>query len=573
MKKTIWSILIGGVMFSILNAYAPKQTPLDTSELEARSRAVTLSEPSYAQATNPGGNSEAYKIASRHIRANFRNASVYYAVKQVARSLRIPFDSSFIPSSPETLTMKFRGTLGEFLDQVYMQTGVKYKYRNGVLSVFNKDEVNRGYVVRKCGKGKKKISIKLKNVPPLNVFEYFMDKFGYVFSFDTKYVDLSGQGVNGKTPMSSTTFYYRGCDPREALINFARENDLALIFKSNKRVKVVDHLVTQLDLPAHFNIDFNNAQASGSGGEGSAGGTSTSSMKEDYRDEFQKYIGQFLSSHGKVYTSMRGYITIEDRPSYVRRAKRLIRTEMKHQIPIGLSVSIIRVDLSDKYGMGVDWSAALRGLGKALHIQNLRVGLNYASRVEGGLAVSGVAAGMDQVLKILGEYGNAKIVHQVNTKARVGIMSSIRYIEEIPYMETSKVPSDNGQYEISAESKTKNAGIILNILPTVTRGEIVNLDTAITVSEYLGDKTFNIDNSEYVVPKLASNDLHIPARVQMGESIVLSGFKVLRASDDQEGIPILSKIPVIGGLFGYNGTKKGTSEFLVIITPRKILDY
>jgi general secretion pathway protein D len=60
--------------------------------------------------------------------------------------------------------------------------------------------------------------------------------------------------------------------------------------------------------------------------------------------------------------------------------------------------------------------------------------------------------------------------------------------------------------------------------------------------------------------------------VGSGESIVLAGLirEVRRRSSD--GLPLLSKIPLVGALFGTQSLNRERSELVLLITPKIISD-
>ena len=58
--------------------------------------------------------------------------------------------------------------------------------------------------------------------------------------------------------------------------------------------------------------------------------------------------------------------------------------------------------------------------------------------------------------------------------------------------------------------------------------------------------------------------------VRSGETVVMGGLIRDRSSNGTSGLPILSSIPFVGGLFGTTSTDSQSTELLVLITPRVI---
>ena len=519
-------------------------------------------------------------LMSRSVQANFIQSTVYYAVSQVGKTLDIDVDSTFRPASEKRLTMNFKGTLGDFLDQVYYQTGIRYKYKNGMLKVTNQKEVEQQFKVKKCRNGKPSIRISLTNVAPEKIFKYMSQKYRLNFSFDIRMSSLK------KGKMS---FYYTGCDKKEALRKFARAADLDLIWKDSRNILVRDYQTEEFDIPTYFNYKFEDSGAGiGTSGSGSSGGSSagggaggggsssgsTVTREDQFREEMLSVLKGYLSPKGKVYLSNRGYAIITDRPSKVRDIKRLIRTERKRQTPIALNVAIIRVDVKDKNDVGVDWNVALNQMANYLNMQGFNASINMADKAAGGLSLTAREGSLQSMVNVLQKYGKTKIVRDFNSKTRAGILTTFKAVDQIPYV-ISQSTTQDGVAQVSTEARVAEAGLIVNIIPTISGdGEVVNLATDIVVSEYKGDKTFTVNGGIYKLPQISTNNVQMPVRVRVGRSIVLTGFKLSSSGSVNEGIPGASQVGgLFGGLFGHAGEDNQESEFLVVITPKKVKEY
>lgn len=576
MKKTIKTL---GLVFALIYAFngCTRTTPLIDKDIEE----AKMEESAYRKAMN--NEDKAKRIMDLKIKAEFVKSSVYYAVSQIASSLDVKMDNDFKPASSYKVTMDFEGTFGEFLDVIYNETGIKYKYRNGVLSVFNKNEVERSYTVKPCSKSSKRITIALDGVEPSQVFKYFSQNYNMNFTFHTKFYSLN-ENANGMPRLGNVSLFYKGCDEMQALRNFVRANDLKVEVASGKNIEVYDYDEAQIDLPTYFDLNFQSGGTGMSGGGsqssgGTAGGmgsTTTVTTNEKFKEEFQRYVEQYLTpSMGKVYASNRGYLTVMDKPSVVKQIKKLVREEKRRQDSVFLTVNVIRVDLKDTLAMGVDWNVALGNIADRYGYSILTAGYNYADKVEGGLNITGTKNGLTNMVNALQEYGNSKIVRSFSVKTRSGILNTFKAVDEIPYVTTSTIQSSAGVAETTAEAKVAEAGLTINIMPTLAdKSESVNLATNIEVSEYQGDKVFIVNGSEYRLPQISTNQLSTPAKVHVGETIVLTGLKLKTVKEGKEGVPGFSQVPsVLGGLFGHNKDTKNTSEFLIVVGIDKARDY
>jgi type II secretory pathway component GspD/PulD (secretin) len=74
------------------------------------------------------------------------------------------------------------------------------------------------------------------------------------------------------------------------------------------------------------------------------------------------------------------------------------------------------------------------------------------------------------------------------------------------------------------------------------------------------------------VPTIATRTLVTTVTVPNNETIVLGGLITTRDRKVRSGIPLLSSIPYVGGLFGQTTNGKEREELLIFIQPKIIND-
>ncbi|HHO42479.1 MAG TPA: hypothetical protein ENN12_03870 [Epsilonproteobacteria bacterium] len=558
--SSIVSVTLFGLSGCTNNSLSIDKASNKIDRLESQGQKYLHNSPPYEKSLITVANEKMNKT----IKMSCKNMPVYLAVRRATEHIGLKFDTTFTPSKEYKITTNFNGTFNDFIEMVYNQTGVQYKYRNGLITVFNKEYIDKEYRAKTCSmKGAEKIEITLRAIPPIKVFDYFIENRNFDVTYDTKYVNLT-QNEPEKEALSNVNFFYKGCDEKEAIIKFATANNLSVEFTGDKAFTVRDYEFAKFDIPSYFTMSFT---SSGSGvGENAETGTSLSE-NEDFRKEFKDLVATYLSEYGRAYLSNRGYLVVTDRPKAIKEIKKIVQKELLAQQSMDLSVSIIRVSVNDTYQGGIDWSLALRELGKDLGVRNLNVGLSYANGVEGGLGISGIINNKEQIVKVLSKYGNTKITRDYSVSTRSGMLSTLKSVQKIPYVTTSVVM--DGQTAVTtAEAKEAEAGIVINIKPTLSRNnELVNFSIDATVSEYLGDKVFKVNGGDYVLPQLAANKIQMAATVPMDQTVILTGLKLKNAKNNNEGVPGLSKLNIIGGAFGSDKKDAEYSEFLLLLTP------
>ena len=112
------------------------------------------------------------------------------------------------------------------------------------------------------------------------------------------------------------------------------------------------------------------------------------------------------------------------------------------------------------------------------------------------------------------------------------------------------------------------AGTLLQVTPQVTNYES---NARIKLSIYIVDGNFEegrVDN----IPIVKRTEIITEAHVVEGESLLIGGITVESEATQANGVPVLSSVPLIGGLFRWKGAVSRRSERLFLITPRLVRD-
>jgi general secretion pathway protein D len=107
-----------------------------------------------------------------------------------------------------------------------------------------------------------------------------------------------------------------------------------------------------------------------------------------------------------------------------------------------------------------------------------------------------------------------------------------------------------------------NTGITINVTPRVS-GENVFLE----LQQEKSDSKPTQDGSN---PDITRSATSTSVMVQSGDTMLLGGLFQDKNTSGSAGFPVLSTIPILGGLFGQTGTTSDRSEIVLLITPRII---
>lgn len=109
----------------------------------------------------------------------------------------------------------------------------------------------------------------------------------------------------------------------------------------------------------------------------------------------------------------------------------------------------------------------------------------------------------------------------------------------------------------------RDVGVILTVTPRVNPGGLVYMEVSQEVSKPgVADVTGN--------RAVSKREIETEIAVQSGQTVLLGGLIGEDESKSRNGVPGLSKIPVIGNLFGSTDKSRTRTELIVMITPRVI---
>jgi general secretion pathway protein D len=108
-----------------------------------------------------------------------------------------------------------------------------------------------------------------------------------------------------------------------------------------------------------------------------------------------------------------------------------------------------------------------------------------------------------------------------------------------------------------------NTGVVLEVTPRVNTSGLVTLDIDQSVSDATQTTTSTIDS-----PTITQRRVVTSVIVQDGETVALGGLILDNRTNNRQGIPVLSDIPVVGNLFRTTTRNTSRTELLVLLTPR-----
>src|SRR5690554_6395044 len=236
---------------------------------------------------------------------------------------------------------------------------------------------------------------------------------------------------------------------------------------------------------------------------------------------------------------------------------------------VHIEAQVVEVALTGELSYGVNWfferAVTDAGLPSA-------VGRTTWSGLAGnvsGTQVGGVAPGLGwtflgrnaaAIISALDEVTDLRLLQTPSVFVRNNAEAELNVGSRIPVNSVSINPGV-GSDTAYTQVQYLDTGIILKVRPRVTQDGMVFMDIAQEVSSPLGE----VD--EFGNVRIDTRYLKTEAAVQSGDTVMLAGLISEGASRGSTGFPGLSRLPVIGALFGQQRISNERSEVIILLTP------
>ncbi|MFW9465074.1 type II secretion system secretin GspD [Xanthomonas euvesicatoria] len=189
-----------------------------------------------------------------------------------------------------------------------------------------------------------------------------------------------------------------------------------------------------------------------------------------------------------------------------------------------------------------------------------------------GLAWTFLGKNAAAIISALDRVTNLRLLQTPSVFVRNNAEATLNVGSRIPINSTS-INTGLGSDSSFSSVQYIDTGVILKVRPRVTKDGMVFLDIVQEVSTPGARPAACTSASTTTVNSAACNvDINTrrvktEAAVQNGDTIMLAGLIDDSTSDGSAGLPILSKLPVVGALFGRKTQNKDRREVIVLITP------
>jgi general secretion pathway protein D len=289
-------------------------------------------------------------------------------------------------------------------------------------------------------------------------------------------------------------------------------------------------------------------------GQPVAGGSTTQTLQLSAAEGLITITSDDSNNAIVVYATQRQYDVVAD----------ALRKLDIRPLQVVIEAAITEVTLTKELQYGVQWSF---GFGQntvsysegttAAPVQNFP-GFSY-------LFTNGTT--ISATINALASITNVKVLSAPKLLVLNNHTAALQVGDEVPIETASSSSVIGSDSPIVNSIDYLDTGVILKVTPRVNDGGLVLLDISQEVSDVASTPT---SSAQIQSPTIEQRRIASSIAVQDGQTIALGGLIRDTRTDENDGVPLLKDIPVLGNLFKNTDNQDTRTELLVLLTPRVI---
>lgn len=238
------------------------------------------------------------------------------------------------------------------------------------------------------------------------------------------------------------------------------------------------------------------------------------------------------------------------------------------QVLIEVLIAEVRRDRSLTFGVSLKLPATSIAGTQNTTIAGRIDGIGSGSTGAGGLgqfalSVMGIGgANLEATIQAAAGRGDVSILSRPVVLTANNQEAEIVVGSQRPFVQVSRsLPTDAATRDQVVQYK--DVGTKLAVRPTISSDGSVQLEVKQEVSTATTETAFN-------APVISTRSVQTQLLILDGQTVVLGGMTDRQKDVSQSGIPLLSSIPFLGGLFGSASRRATETELFVFLTPHVI---
>lgn len=248
-----------------------------------------------------------------------------------------------------------------------------------------------------------------------------------------------------------------------------------------------------------------------------------------------------------------------------------------------IEATIAEVTLSDGYQQGIEWSRlSLNGLGLTLMQRATgNISAPVSSLLELGYTKPDSPLGnISATVKLLDTFGTVKVLSSPKLSVLNNQTAVLKVVDNLVYFTikadtTANTSTTTTTYTTNLFSVP--VGLVMNVTPQISSNDAVLLNIRPSISRQYGTVTdpnpdlqrLGVKNE---IPVIRTREMESVIRVQNGNIAVMGGLMEDSVQNNDNAVPVISMIPLLGNLFQNRDDTRKKTELVIFLRPVIIKD-
>jgi len=228
-----------------------------------------------------------------------------------------------------------------------------------------------------------------------------------------------------------------------------------------------------------------------------------------------------------------------------------------------IEATVLEVTLNRDFRFGVDWSYVNKT--GSLNITQSQFPSGAIRPVYPGVSLTYINGGITAIVDALSARTDVEVVSSPKLVALNNQSATLQVGDQVPIVVQQAQGTAAAGAPLVVTTEYRDTGVILKIKPRINGEHSVLLDLSQEVSAVAPTTTSGIDS-----PTIQQRKFESSLAISEGVTVALGGLISSVRSNDDVGVPLLSRVPIAGSLFKTN-TKSGRRTELIVLLNAKII--
>ncbi|WP_229415632.1 pilus (MSHA type) biogenesis protein MshL [Pseudoduganella armeniaca] len=275
----------------------------------------------------------------------------------------------------------------------------------------------------------------------------------------------------------------------------------------------------------------------------------------------------------------------------VREFLDIVQSASKRQVMI--EATILEVKLSDQYQQGINWSrisgnnfstvgqgtlnTTAPPLPSAVTNQTGVFTFNYANPLSG-------LGNVKLAVQMLESFGKVQVLSSPKISVLNNQTALLKVVDNNVFFTLKVTPAvQNSSGGIAAQAtyesrvETVPVGFVMSVTPQISEDDEVTINVRPTITRivsYVDDPNPELARQNVVsrVPVIQAREVESVMKVYSGQTAVMGGLMQDSVDNKKDGVPLVSRIPVLGNLFAYRNEGAAKTELVIFLRAVVVKD-